>query len=182
MAARKRSTASPFGPSPASRTAVSPPSMSCRSRSARAAGSGVGSSYSRLKSCSSRPITAASSASARRTRCVIDPPSRRGPFEMMDLPLIDRYLGFDFHREAERELGHADGGAGVLAGVRAPEVEDEVGEAVDHGRGPGEPGGGVDHAEDAEPAGDPVQVAEGALQAGEDGEGGQAGGVVGLLL
>ena len=42
----------------------------------------------------------------------------------------------------------------------APQIEDEVAEAVDHRRRGGELGRGVDEAENLEPAGDAIQVPE----------------------
>src|SRR5262245_22508888 len=67
MERRNLSTASPSGVSPLSRMTVSPPSSSCRTRAASAAGPGVGSSNSLLKSWRSRPTESASDGSARRT-------------------------------------------------------------------------------------------------------------------
>jgi tetratricopeptide (TPR) repeat protein len=96
--------------------------------------------------------------------------------------LVHRYLSLDFHRDVEGEFGDTDRGAGVGAGVGTPQVQDQVGEAVDDGGRPGETGSHVDHAEHAEPARHPVQVAEGAPQVGHHGQAGQPGGVVGLLL
>ena len=94
----------------------------------------------------------------------------------------DRHLGFDLHRNIERQPRHADGGARVGARVGAEHLQDQVGEAVDHRREPVEPGAGVDHAEYPQPRLDPVQVAQRLLQAGQDRQGGQPSGRVALFL
>ena len=72
---------------------------------------------------------------------------------------------------AERRVG-ADFGA--------VELEDEVGEAVDHARRVDEARRDVDHPERARPGADAVEVADRALQAAEDGEAGQPRRRVGL--
>jgi len=63
----------------------------------------------------------------------------------------------------------------------AVEFEDQVREAVDHGRHAVEAGRGVDHAEHPHPGADAVEVAEGALQAAEDAERCQACRFIALL-
>src|SRR5690348_13997685 len=87
----------------------------------------------------------------------------------------------DLHRNAERQFGHADGAARVRAGLLAPQLQDQVGEAVDHRRLPDETRRGVDHAERAYPVRDAIQVAELPLQAAEHGQRGEPRGFVTLL-
>src|SRR5262245_46944953 len=77
-------------------------------------------------------------------------------------------LGLDLHRDVEWQLGHADGTARMRACLRPPQLENQVGEAIDHRRLPVETGRRVDHAEHAMPLAHPIEVAERALQAAED--------------
>ncbi len=60
----------------------------------------------------------------------------------------DLDLRLDLHRHSEGELRHSHGGAGMQADLRSEDVEDELGEAVDHGRGLEEARRDVDHAQD----------------------------------
>jgi len=41
---------------------------------------------------------------------------------------------FDFNREAERQLGHADSAAGVRPNFFSKDADDEITEAVDYSR------------------------------------------------
>src|SRR6185503_7417152 len=63
----------------------------------------------------------------------------------------DEDLAFDLHRNVERQLRHADGATRVGANVPAEDFDDEVGEAVDHGRLLVESRRGIHHAEHAHP-------------------------------
>src|SRR5215831_19363569 len=80
----------------------------------------------------------------------------------------ERYLGFDFHRYAEGELGHSDGRPRVPAALRPVQLDDQLGEAVDDGGLIPEAGRRVHHAEHAQPSRYAVEIAELALQAAEN--------------
>src|SRR5262249_36644761 len=94
---------------------------------------------------------------------------------------LDLHFGLDLHAEAEGKGGNADGGAGMAAPLRAVQLDDEIGETVDHLRLAVELGRGVDHAEDPQPGGDAVEVAQLARDAAKQGERGRARRLVGLL-
>jgi threonine dehydratase len=102
------------------------------------------------------------------------------PMQLDDCQLVDRDLGFYLDRKAQGQFRDADRGPGVGTRLRAPQVQDEVGEAVDHRRRPGEPGCHVHHPEHAQPAGDPVQVPQGTMQARQHRQGRQPGPFVGV--
>ena len=70
----------------------------------------------------------------------------------------------DLDRDVEGQLGRADRRAGVAAGL-APDVEDQLREAVDHGGRLVEAGRAVDEPERLDPARDPVEIAELLLRA-----------------
>ena len=92
----------------------------------------------------------------------------------------DRDDRLDLDRHPERQLAGADRRAGVASGV-APELEDQVTEAVDGGGGDVEVLRALDEAEHLDPDGHPVELAELLLERREHRQGGGAGGVVGLL-
>jgi len=94
---------------------------------------------------------------------------------------FDLDLGLDLHRRAEGQLAEADRGAGVRPPLRPVELEDELGEAVDHGRELGEAGRRVHHAEDAAPGPHPLEVPQRALQAAQHAQGHLPGGAHPLL-
>src|ERR1044071_5591742 len=93
----------------------------------------------------------------------------------------DGSLGLDLDRDPERQLGQPDRGARVLPRFRPVQLEDQVGESVDHGRLVDEAGRRVDHPEDAQPARHAVEVAELALERPEDRERRQPRGLVALF-
>src|SRR5687767_1280251 len=74
----------------------------------------------------------------------------------------DRDQRLELHRHPERQLAGADGRAGVASGV-APELEDQVAEAVDDGGGDVEVLRALDEPEHLDPAGHPVELAESCL-------------------
>src|SRR5258706_567941 len=83
-------------------------------------------------------------------------------------------FAFDFHRNIERQLGHADRASGVGADVRAEEFEQQIGEAVDDARLLIESGRRIHHSEHAGPGGDAIQISQRALQTAENRERRQA--------
>src|SRR5262245_24164499 len=80
-------------------------------------------------------------------------------------PQCDDRVDLDGH--VERQMRHAHRGSRSKA-LRSVEVENEIGEAVDHGRVLREAVDGVDVAVDLEPAGDRVEVTKLALDRPED--------------
>lgn len=90
-------------------------------------------------------------------------------------------FAFDLDRDVERKLGEAGGAAGVGARFGAEEVDDEIGEAVDHERLPVEAGRRVDRPQHAAPGRDAIEVAQRALEAAEDGKPRKPGRRVALL-
>src|SRR6185503_15711989 len=83
---------------------------------------------------------------------------------------VDLYDGFDLDRQIEWQLRHPDRAARVGAPVRPEQLEDQIGEAVDHERLLVESGCRVDHAEHARPGADSIEIAELALEVAEDRE------------
>src|SRR5512134_1784200 len=98
--------------------------------------------------------------------------STSGPSRRAEYPgsAPQQHLRLDLDRHAERQLRHAHGAAGVLPAVRPPELEDQVGEAIDHRGLAVKAGRSVHHAEGAHPAIDTVEIAELPLETGEDRE------------
>jgi hypothetical protein len=94
-------------------------------------------------------------------------------------PKLD--LGFDLDRDAERQLGHADGTARMATPLGSEDLEDQIAEPVDHARLPVETRRRIHHAEDSRPARDALQVAERPLQAAENRQTREAGGPIGLF-
>jgi hypothetical protein len=92
-------------------------------------------------------------------------PCRHGPRSRDDLD-----LAFDLDRNVERKLGEPDGAAGVSAGFRSIEFENDIGKPVDDAWLLLKARGGVDNAEDTAPGRDAVEVPQRALQAAEDGK------------
>jgi hypothetical protein len=66
----------------------------------------------------------------------------------------------------------------VLSGLLPIQLQDQVGEAVDHVGGLRVARVGVDHAVDHQPRGHPIQIAERALEAAQDRQGGGTGGLL----
>ena len=89
-------------------------------------------------------------------------------------------FGFDLDRYVERQFGHADRRARVLAALRAKHRQDQVGKSVDHGWRRLKSRRHVDHAEGTQPS-DMVEAAEFALEARHHAQGCQLSGVISLL-
>jgi hypothetical protein len=83
-------------------------------------------------------------------------------------PRLKFDFALDLDRNVERQLGHANGTAGVSPDGWTEDLEDEIGEAVDDAWLPVEAGRRVHHAEDAVPGAYAIQIAEAALEAAQD--------------
>ncbi len=83
---------------------------------------------------------------------------------------MDRDLGLDLDRRVERQAGETDCGTRMVAPFLAEQVDDEIREAVDHGRVIAERAAAIDHAEDPQPSGDALEIAEFSFEAREHGE------------
>ena len=90
-------------------------------------------------------------------------------------------LGGQDDRQVEGEGRSSDGSASVPAGVGTVELHYELGGGVDDRRSVRVTGFGVDVAVDGKPGGDAVEVAKRGFEAGEHGQGGQEGGLLGVL-
>ena len=64
-------------------------------------------------------------------------------------PPVDLNLRLDLDRDIEGQGGHADGGAGVLADLASPELEDQIGKSVDDSGSVVEAGRDVHHSKHA---------------------------------
>src|SRR5262249_50709767 len=90
-------------------------------------------------------------------------------------------LAVDLDGNAVRQLGQTNSGARVLAALRAEELVEEVGGAVDHLGHAVEAGRHVDHAHQSHDALDAVELAQLLLEAREDRQRDQPRGGVALL-
>src|SRR5258706_1204411 len=73
-------------------------------------------------------------------------------------------FAFDLDRDIERQLGETDRAARMRTALRAEDLDDEFGEAIDDERLTIAIRRGVDHPEDARPRADTIQIAQRALQ------------------
>src|SRR5579884_17180 len=138
--------------------------MGCRFSSLRKIWAGAPSTFRRSRGV--RITVPAVRACAARMSC-------RETGSSASIYLIDLDLRLDLDGDFEGQLGHADGGAGMLAYLRTVQFQNQIGEAVDDLRLAGKAGRGVDHAEDAQPGSHTVQIAQRTLQAAQDRQGGQ---------
>src|SRR5664279_6134969 len=130
------------------------------------------------KTANPNPIARLSTtiASAARRRAACDGAGRAGvrPQLPIGASWVDRDLRLDLDGNAEGQLGHAHRRACVLSTLRAVQLHDQVGEAIDDRGLLFETGRGIDHSEDPDPRRYPVEVAQLALEAAEDRQRGEA--------
>jgi hypothetical protein len=69
---------------------------------------------------------------------------------------LDLDLPLDLHRNPERQLGHADCRANVLPDILPVELQNQIGEAIDHDWLLANSGSRGDHSKHTEPGGDPI--------------------------
>src|SRR5918996_1030647 len=157
-------------PVSATLTVAGPVGSAAASSSADSSSAGASCSVSSLLSSSpeSSPQAASATASpitARTASSLIrmgSPSSASSEHYGREAPMVwsgDLDDRLDLDRDVEGQLGHADGGTGMAAGV-VEDLHQEVGAAVGDGGHVVEPGGAVDHNQQLHDPADPVERTE----------------------